>query len=139
MKVKLDGQQKEFTTGVSAIRSNLGLGLWSMIVSGASTNESFVINLWSDGDNFGTGQNFELAALGGTTENSLNFMSPLGSADATSIWTSVSVGADATPELHCTITDANDKFMKGTFSGKLYRESDGALMQATEGEFYIKY
>ena len=141
IKAKLNGEQKEFTTGVSATRSGLGMGLWTMIVGGASGTESFTINLWSDGDNFGTGTSFEAEATAASTYNSLGFVSPLGTSDPANIWATISTGTAATPELHVTITEANDKFIKGTFSGKIYQlvDNGASSMDVTEGEFYVKY
>ena len=116
------------------------MDIWAMIVGGASSTESLTINLWSNGDNFGAGQSFELEAPAASTYNAISFASPYASPDPTNLWTTAAGGLGSSPTLHCTITEANDKYIKGTFSGKMYLEADGTTsMDVTEGEFFVKY
>src|SRR6478736_5393515 len=87
-KAKFDGSSKEFNTTVVATKSNLGAGIYSLVITGMTGTEQSALSLWSDKDDFTAGKTFTINALNGTTYNLLAFVTPLGSSTPSSQWTS---------------------------------------------------
>ncbi len=141
MKAKVDGSAKSFNTTVTALKGNLGNGMYSLIISGFGSNDQLSLSLWSDKDDFTAGKTFTSDALGGTTYNVLGYAAPLGSSDPTSIWASVYDYGNVSKSFQCTITEATSAYVKGTFSGVIYQNNSSAVASKTvaEGQFYAKY
>jgi|SRR5690242_3848902 hypothetical protein len=141
MKAQFDGSAKTFNSTVGAIKSNLGNGDYTLIISGLGTKEQLSLSLWSDKDDFTAGKTFTLNALGGTTYNILAYVAPLGSSDPMSQWTSIYDYGNVPESFQCTITEATSTYIKGTFSGPIYENNSSAVSSktVTEGEFYAKY
>ena len=141
MKAKVDGSSKTFNKTVNALKSNLGGGIYSLIITGLGSSEQLSLSLWSDKDDFTAGKTFTLAALGGTTDNMLAYAAPLGSSDPMSQWTSVYDYGTVSESFQCTITEATSAYIKGTFSGVIYQNNSAAVASktVTEGQFYAKY
>lgn len=108
---------------------------------GATAGDEAAIQLWSDQDNFTAGSTYSVSALNGTTENSLSFVSPLGSSAPSSIWNSSYNYGVQTETFSCTITEATSTYVKGTFNGVLYMQTDSAVVMksVSGGEFYAKF
>jgi hypothetical protein len=141
MKASFDGSAKTFNKTVAALKGNLGNGYYSLIITGLGSAEQLSLTLWSDKDDFTAGKTFTLAALGGTTDNILAYIAPLGSSDPVSQWTSVYEYGSVSESFQCTITEATSAYIKGTFSGVIYQNnsSEVASKTVTEGQFYAKY
>jgi hypothetical protein len=141
MKAKVDGSGKSFNKTVAAIKSSLGNGYYTLIITGLSSTDQMALMLWSDKDDFNAGKTFTLEALGGTTYNELTYAAPLGSSDPMSQWVSTYDYGSVPESFQCTITEATDTYIKGTFSGVIYQNnsSDVVSKTITEGQFYSKY
>jgi hypothetical protein len=135
------GTAKTFNTSVLASKSNLGSGTYSLTIVGATKTDESALVLWSDQDNFTAGSTYPISALGGTTNNSLSYVSPLGSSAPSSLWNTTYDYGTVTQSFTCTITEATSTYVKGTFSGVLYMNTDSAVVtKAVEGgEFYAKF
>jgi len=138
---KMDGTSKSFNTTVGAIKSNLGNGMYTLIISGIAPSEQMALALWSDKDDFTAGKTFTSDALGGAVSNTLAYVSPLGSSDPTSQWTNIYDYATEPEIFQCTITEATSTYIKGTFSGVIYQDNSAAVASKTitEGDFYAKF
>lgn len=141
VKGNYNGTSKSFNTNVVAAKSNLGVGIYNLTIVGANPTEESAITLWSDQDNFTAGTTYNIDALNGTTNNSLSYLSPIGSADPTSIWNTTYDYGNVNQSFTCTITEATSAYVKGTFSGILYMNTDSAVVTqtVTTGEFYAKF
>jgi hypothetical protein len=136
-----NGTAKSFNTTVIAAKSNLGVGVYNLTIVGANQGEESALTLWSDQDNFTAGTTYNVSALNGTTENSLSFVSPIGSSAPSSTWnTSYDFGV-VNESFTCTITEATSAYVKGTFSGVIFMSSDSAVVSqtVTTGQFYAKF
>jgi hypothetical protein len=140
-KGNFDGTSKTFNTSVVASKSNLAAGIYSLTIVGLSDKEESALQLWSDQDNFTAGTTYAISALDGSSENSLSFVAPLGSAAPSSLWNTTYDYGTVTQSFSCTITEATSTYIKGTFSGTLYMETDSAVVAkpVTGGEFYAKF
>ena len=140
-KAKFDGGSKDFSGQVNAIKSNLGQGTYSLIITGITGTEESGLTLWSDKDDFTAGKTFTLSALGGTAYNLLVYAAPLGSSDPSSQWTSTYDYATVTQSFQCTITESTSAYIKGTFSSVIYQNNDQTVAKktVTEGQFYAKF
>jgi hypothetical protein len=136
-----NGKAKTFNTTAIASKSNLGNGTYSLSIVGANSAEESAIALWSDQDNFTAGSTYSVSALGGTTSNTLSFIAPLGSSAPSSIWNTTYMYGNVTESFTCNITEATSTYVKGTFSGVLYMNTDSAVVSQTvqDGQFYVKY
>jgi hypothetical protein len=136
-----NGSAKTFNTSVIASKSNLGSGIYSLTIVGATKTEESGLVLWSDQDNFTAGSTYSVSALNGTTNNSLSYVSPLGSSAPSSMWNTTYDYGNVSPTFTCTITEATSTYIKGTFSGVLYMNTDSAVVNKTvsSGEFYAKF
>lgn len=135
-----DGQQKTFNKQVIASKSKLADQMYSLTITGIANSEESALALWSDKDDFTAGKTFSASALDGTTYNSLNFMSPMGSSDPSNLWSSADKEDAGSQSFQCTITEATSSYVKGTFSGTIYNSSDGVTNKViTNGQFYAKY
>lgn len=141
MKAKFDGSSKEFNSTVVATKSNLGVGIYSLVITGLSGTEQSALSLWSDKDDFIAGKTFTINALNGTTYNLLAFLAPVGSSTPTSQWTSTYSYGVVPQSLQCTITEATTTYIKGTFSSVIYQNNDVQVAKktVTEGQFYAKF
>lgn len=136
-----DGTPKTFNTAVTASKTNLGSGIYSLTIVGATTAEESAIVLWSDQDNFTAGSTYTITPTGVDTYNSLSYVSPLGSSAPSSIWnTSYDYGV-VDQSFSCTITEVTSSYIKGTFSGVLYMNTDSAVVTkaVSGGQFYAKF
>jgi hypothetical protein len=140
-KANFNGSPKAFNTTVLATKSDMGNGTFSLSIAAATTSEEAGLVLWSDQDNFTAGTTYPLLALNGQTYNSLSYISPLGSSSPSSFWNSTYDYGSVTESFTCTITEATSTYIKGTFSGILYLNTDSALVSKTvdAGEFYAKF
>jgi hypothetical protein len=136
-----NGSAKTFNTSVLASKSNLGNGTYSLTIVGATSSEESGLVLWSDQDNFTAGTTYPISALDGQTNNSLSYVSPLGSSAASSLWNTTYDYGNVSESFSCTITEATSTYVKGTFSGVLYMATDSAVVSKTVdgGEFYAKF
>jgi hypothetical protein len=136
-----NGTSKSFNTTVVAAKSNLGAGIYNLTIVGTNQKEESAITLWSDQDNFTAGTTYNISALNGTTENSLSFVSPIGSAAPSSIWNTTYDWGVVNESFTCTITEATSTYVKGTFSGVIFMDSDSAVVSqtVTTGQFYAKF
>jgi hypothetical protein len=136
-----NGTSKTFNTTVIAAKSNLGMGIYNLTIVGTNKNEESAITLWSDQDNFTAGTTYNISALNGTTNNSLSYVSPIGSSAPSSIWNTTYDLGNVDQSFTCTITEATSTYIKGTFSGVLYMNTDSAVVSqtVTTGQFYAKY
>jgi hypothetical protein len=136
-----NGSSKTFNTTVIATKSNLGQGIYNLTIVGTNKTEESAITLWSDQDNFTAGTTYNISALNGTTNNSLSYVSPIGSATPTSIWNTTYDLGSVDQSFTCTITEATSTYVKGTFSGVLYMNTDSAVVSqtVTTGGFYAKF
>ena len=136
-----DGSEKSFNTTVLASKNNLGNGTYSLTIVGATTAEESGLVLWSDQDNFTAGTTYNIPALNNTTDNSLSYVNPIGSSAPSSIWSSTYSYGAAPESFTCTITEATSAYIKGTFSGTIYMNTDSAVVSqtVTAGEFYAKF
>lgn len=136
-----NGSSKTFNTTVIAAKSNLGSGVYNLTIVGTNKNEESALTLWSDQDNFTAGTTYNISALNGTTNNSLSYVAPIGSADPTSIWNTTYNLGNVDQSFTCTITEATSTYVKGTFSGVIYMNTDSAVVSqtVTTGQFYAKY
>src|SRR4030095_6993383 len=66
--LKLDGTQKDFYS-VSAVKSNLGVGAYTLTITANSATESVYINLWSGADDFTAGKTYTIDAPSDSTNN----------------------------------------------------------------------
>jgi hypothetical protein len=141
VKGTLDGTAKNLTTTALAAKSNLGSGIYNLTIVGTSTTEELAISLWSDQDNFTAGSTYSIDALGGTTKNTLSYVSPIGSSAPSSLWNSTYDFGTVQESFTCTITDATSAYVKGTYSGTIYMATDSAVVSKTVtlGEFYAKF
>ena len=136
-----NGSSKTFNTTVIAAKSNLGSGVYNLTIVGTNKNEESAITLWSNQDNFTAGTTYNISALNGTTNNSLSYVSPIGSAAPSSTWNTTYDLGSVDQSFTCTITEATSTYIKGTFSGVLYMNTDSAVVSqtVTTGQFYAKY
>ncbi len=136
-----DGTPKTFNTAVTASKSNLGSGIYSLTIVGATTAEESALQLWSDQDNFTAGSTYTVTPTGVDSYNSLSYLSPLGSSAASSIWNTVYDYGTPPQGFSCTITEVTATYIKGTFSGILYMSTDSAVVSktVTNGEFSAKF
>jgi hypothetical protein len=140
-KGNFNGTAKNMNTTVIAAKSNLGSGIYNLTIVGSTTTEEGAITLWSDQDNFTAGTTYNIPALNNTTDNSLSYLNPIGSSNPTSIWNSTYSYGQAPESFTCTITEATSAYIKGTFSGTIYMNTDSAVVSqtVTAGEFYAKF
>ena len=135
-----DGQSKSFNTQVSAIKAQLADTMYNLTIMGIGASEQSGLTLWSDKDDFIAGKTFDLDALGGSTFNEMVYVAPIGSSDPTSQWTSTYELGVEPEEFHCTITEATSAYIKGTFSGTIYKNSDTLSKKIiTNGQFFAKF
>jgi hypothetical protein len=136
-----NGTSKTFNTTVIAAKTNLGSGIYNLTIVGTNKNEESALTLWSDQDNFTAGTTYNISALNGTTNNSLSYVSPIGSGAPSSIWNTTYDLGNVDQSFTCTITEATSTYVKGTFSGVLYMDTDSAVVSqtVTTGQFYAKY
>jgi hypothetical protein len=136
-----NGTPKTFNTAVTASKTNLGSGIYSLTIVGATTAEESAIELWSNQDNFTAGSTYSVTASGVDTYNSLSYVSPLGSSAPSSIWSTVYDYGVVDQSFSCTITEATSTYIKGTFSGVLYMSTDSAVVTKVVdgGQFYAKF
>lgn len=136
-----NGTAKTFNTTVTASKTNLGSGIYSLTIVGLSKTEESGLELWSDQDNFVAGTTYPVSALNGTTNNSLSYVSPLGSSAPSSIWNTTYDFGNVNQSFTCTITEATSTYVKGTFSGVIYMATDSAVVSqsVTNGQFYAKF
>ncbi|HSN09226.1 MAG TPA: hypothetical protein VLS85_09310 [Hanamia sp.] len=141
LNAKFDGSSKSFNTTVTAIKSNLGNGTFSLIIVGVTPAEELGLTLWSDKDDFTAGKTFTLDALGGTTYNMIAYAAPLGSSDPMSQWVSTYDYGTVPESFQCTITEATSAYIKGTFSGVIYQNNNSTVASktVTGGQFYAKF
>jgi hypothetical protein len=141
LKANFDGTSKAFNSQVIAVKSNLGTGMYNLSITGIASTEEGALTLWSDQDDFNAGKTFTIDALGGTTKNLFAYTSPIGSSDASSIWSSTYDYAVVNESLTCTITEATSAYIKGTFSTVIYENTDASVVSKTitEGQFYAKF
>ena len=141
LNAKFDGSAKSFNSTVKAFKSNLGNGTYSLLITGVTATDQLALSLWSDKDDFTAGKTFSLDALGGTTYNTLAYVAPLGSSDPTSQWVSIYDYATVQESFQCTITEATSAYIKGTFSGVIYKNDNSSVSAktVTEGQFYATY
>lgn len=140
LNANIDGKAKSFNTTAMALKSDLGNGIYSLVITGMTSNEQLALSLWSDKDDFTAGKTFSLNALGGTTYNILAYAAPLGSSDPMSQWTSTYDNGIVPESFQCTITEATSTYIKGTFSGVIYQNNAVvASKTVTEGQFYAKF
>jgi hypothetical protein len=140
-KASFDGTTKNLNTSVVAAKSNLGSGIYNLTIVGTTSSEEAGVTLWSDQDNFTAGTTYNIDALNGTTNNSLSYTSPLGSSNASSIWNSTYSYGTVNQSFTCTITEATSSYVKGTFSGVIYMNTDSTVVSksVTLGEFNAKF
>jgi hypothetical protein len=140
-KGNFNGTAKNLNTTVIAAKSNLGSGVYNLTIVGTTLHEEAGVTLWSDQDNFTAGTTYNIDALNGTTFNSLSYVSPLGSSSPSSMWNSTYSFGNAPQSFTCTITEATSAYIKGTFSGTIYMNTDSAIVSqsVTVGEFYAKF
>jgi len=140
-KGNFNGTAKNLSTSVLAAKSNLGTGVYNLTIVGTTISEEAGITLWSNQDNFTAGTTYNLSALNGTTFNSLSYVSPLGSSSPTSIWNSTYNYGVVAQSFTCTITESTSTYIKGTFNGVIYMNTDSAVVSqsVTVGQFYAKY
>jgi hypothetical protein len=135
-----DGKPKSFNTSVIAIKSKLADSIYSLNIAGITSAEQSGLLLWSNQDDFVAGKTFAVSALNGTTENELTYVSPMGSSDPTSQWTTTYDLGVQPEDLHCTITEITSTYVKGTFSGTIYENSNTVTSKVvTNGQFYAKF
>jgi len=140
-KGNFNGTAKNLNTTVVAAKSNLGSGVYNLTIVGSTLTEEGGITLWSDQDNFTAGTTYEIPALNNSTNNSLSYVYPMGSSNASSIWNSTYSYGSVQQSFTCTITEATATYVKGTFSGTIYMSTDSAVVSqpVTAGEFYAKF
>jgi hypothetical protein len=124
-----------------ATKSNLGAGIYSLVITGLTGTEQGAISLWSDKDDFTAGKTFTIDALSGTTNNLFAFVAPVGSSTPSSQWTSTYSYGVVPESFQCTITEATTTYIKGTFSSVIYQNNDALVAKktVTEGQFYAKF
>jgi hypothetical protein len=136
-----NGTAKTFNTTVTASKVNLGTGLYSLTIAGLSKTDESALELWSDQDNFVAGTTYVVQSSVAGSENSLSYVSPLGSSAPSSIWNTSYDFGSVNESFTCTITDATSTYVKGTFSGTIYMNTDSAVVTqtVTSGQFYAKF
>jgi len=141
VKANFDGTEKNFNTSAMAMKSKLGDATYNLTITGLTNSEEGAITLWSDKDDFIAGKTYGIEALNGTTNNILSYVSPLGSSDASSMWTSTYSYGSVNQSFSCTITEATSTYVKGTFSGVIYQNIESSVVSktVTSGSFYAKY
>jgi hypothetical protein len=136
-----DGSEKSFNTSVIASKSSLDSAIYYLSVAGASDTEASAIVLWSDQDNFTAGSTYTVTALNGSKNNELSYYSLLGSSAPSTIWNTTYNYGHINQQFTCTITEITSAYIKGTFSGVLYMNTDSAVVSKTvdSGRFYAKF
>jgi hypothetical protein len=140
VKANFDGTEKNFNTSATAVKSKLGDATYNLTITGLTNTEEGAITLWSDKDDFVAGKAYAIQATNGST-NILSYISPLGSSDAASIWTTTYSYGTVDLSFSCTITEATSTYIKGTFSGVIYQNIESSVVSktVTSGSFYAKY
>ena len=138
---KIDGKKKSFNQNIHAIKSSVSENLYSLMISASSGSEGLNINLWSDKDDFVAGKTFVIASPSATNFNTLTFSSPNNTSDPYALWNSIYQFRIVDQVFECTITEAGDQFVRGTFSGKIYQNSNLEVhsMAVTDGSFLVSY
>jgi len=142
LEAKIDGNSKQFNSTLFAMKMNFGVGYYALNINGMSStgSEQLSLNLFSDKDDFTAGKVYTKDALGGTTYNSLAYLSPTGIPDPSASWESVYIFGNEPESFTCTITEATSTYIKGTFSAVLYQNvATVAKKTVTEGKFYAKF
>ena len=138
---RIDGTKKSFSQNIQAIKSSMSENLYSLMISASSGSEGLNINLWSDKDDFIAGKTFVIASPSAANFNTLTFSSPSNTSDPYALWNSIYQFRVVEQVFECTITEANDQFVQGTFSGKIYQNSNLEVksMTVTDGSFVASY
>jgi len=137
-KADFNGTEQVFTVLASAAETTPA-GLFSMTLIGVGATESISLNLWSDKDDFVTGKTFTIQGPSGK-ENIMAY-GPNGSTDSTQSYFSYFNYGTVGKQLDCTITERTSTYIKGTFSGYLYKNQQGVpqKIEVTNGTFYARF
>ncbi|WP_157473994.1 hypothetical protein [Flavihumibacter petaseus] len=139
MTAKFNGESKSFSQA-HAMKTQLGEGYNLSIVGVNGTKETFTINLWSDMNDFHSGESFTSEAAVNGSANSLGWAADLMNSNETTIWSNASFYVENPEEMHVTITEINSETVKGTFSGTIYQNvANPGSRTITEGEFVAKF
>ena len=134
----LDGTTQTFSV-LSSAAETTPAGLFSLTLIGVGATESISLQLWSDKDDFVAGKTFTIQGPNGTT----NVMAygPNGSTDSTQSYFSYFKYGFVPQELDCKITERTTAYIKGTFSGKLYKNQTGVpqKIEVTNGSFFARF
>ena len=140
VKANFDGTEKNFNTSATAMKSKLADSVYNLTITGVTETEEGAITLWSKQDDFVTGKTYTIEASNGST-NILSYVSPLGSSDAASTWTSTYSYGTVEMSFSCTITETTSTYVKGTFSGVIFQNIESSIVSknVTSGSFYAKF
>jgi|KBSMisStandDraft_5_1062788.scaffolds.fasta_scaffold41485_4 hypothetical protein len=138
IKADFDGSEKVFSVLTSAAESTPD-NLFNLTLFGIGATESISLHLWSDKDDFVAGKTFTITGPAGK-ENAMAY-GLNGAPDSTQSYYSHFKYGTVAEQLDCTITERTPTYIKGTFSGKLYKNQTGIpqKIEVTNGSFFVPF